>query len=848
MRTLALTLLAAMMSATAGPAPLGDTIVVRDWLLAGPFPVGPREGITGLVTDPAGFRPVPGETLWSPLAASGWTTWRTVESDSLGRLETEYEAVDWSGIREYYGIAGLVNVGHAWAEISLPRPGVALAVTARCGFSINGRGYQGNPYDDPWQATPVLLDSGPNRILLSLSGFGDNQARFLLVPPAAPVQVIGGDLTVPDLPAVDDTGNAGPVLLGIPLLNTTPDYADQVRLRLLARAAAAPADSGKPDSSAFTLVADTTLNRLPPLGVAKLPLPVRLPPGTAELAVLVTANGASHSDTVPVATKEPGEARKVTFRSAIDNSCQYYAVRYPAGYDPSRRYALILALHGAGVRAEDLAATYPPLDWAFVVAPTNRRPYGFDWQDWGRLDALEALEHALTELPVDPDRVSLSGHSMGGHGTWHLGLSRPDRFAAAAVGAGWPSFQLYVPWFLQRSATFARPGQLAVRDRALAPDNVPMHLENSGPLPWFILHGGADDNVPTWHGRSFATWLAERGIEFRYRELPSAGHWWGREEFGETPVGDTALLEFLRDRRREPDPRRVSFRTADLGTSSGAWWLEIERARTVGEFSEIEATAGDSSVTVRTANVEQFRLDLDARLPFPGPVGVEIDGRRVTTVRSLPAHVRFHRRDGQWREGPARLRGPAKTPACYGPAKQAMFRPFLLVHGTADPAQADRLRHEAVQEGLRWWVRGNGRAEVLPDTAVTDSLAAAFNLVLFGGADANHVTRKFAGRLPVQVRAGELRLADRNLGPDLAALFVYPNPANPERLLLVRMGTDAEHTRLAGFWGLLHSGAGIPDFIIFDRSVRRLGWGGVRAAGFFDAGWRFDPASAWLAE
>ncbi|HDQ98831.1 MAG TPA: hypothetical protein ENN51_00890, partial [candidate division WOR-3 bacterium] len=389
MRLLISCLLAAAALAPGAPA-LEDTILVRDWLLAGPFPIGPREGITGLIEDPERFRPVPGETLRTALVAGGWTTWRETTADSAGWLETEYPDVDWPAHRDYYGIAGLMNAGYAWAEVSVPRCSRALAVTARCGFSINGRSYQANSYGDDWLVVPVLLDSGPNRILVSVSGFGDRRVRFLLVPPTAPVQVVAGDLTAPDL--VTGTNESGPVLLGIPLLNTTTDYADSVHLRLWARAA---------ETESFAVVADTILGRLPPLGVKNLPLAVRLPgtTGPVELALETELDGSAHADTVLIPVREENEARRETFRSALDNSCQYYAVLYPENYDPTRRYPVIFTLHGAGVEARGQASSYRPKDWAFVVAPTNRRPYGFDWQDWGRLDAVEVLDTILGRLP-----------------------------------------------------------------------------------------------------------------------------------------------------------------------------------------------------------------------------------------------------------------------------------------------------------------------------------------------------------------------------------------------------------------------------------------------------------------
>lgn len=227
---------------------------------------------------------------------------------------------------------------------------------------------------------------------------------------------------------------------------------------------------------------------------------------------------------------------------------------------------------------------------------------------------------------------------------------------------------------------------------------------------------------------------------------------------------------------------------------------------------------------------------------------VEIDGRRVGTRYSLPGRLTFHATDRGWAVGPARTPPLTKTPGLYGPAKQAMMRPFLLVYGTADSSLTPYLRHSATQEGLRWWLVGNGRARVVADTEVTSEDVRLNNLVLYGGPAENSVTRRIGDRLPVRVRAGHMLLGNKDLGDSLAAMFVYPNPLNRERFVLVRMGTDSDNTRLSPFWGVASSGAGIPDFMIFDRSVRRLGWAGVRATGFFGPDWNVDPSSTYLKE
>ncbi|UCG43847.1 MAG: prolyl oligopeptidase family serine peptidase, partial [candidate division WOR-3 bacterium] len=448
----------------------------------------------------------------------------------------------------------------------------------------------------------------------------------------------------------------------------------------------------------------------------------------------------------------------------------------------------------------------------------------------------------------DPDQVLLTGGSMGGHGCWHLATSHPDRFAVLAPQASWPTHQLYVPWFMQRSAIFAEPDQLAQRDAALRSDNVPAMLVNLSNLHAFILHGGMDDNVPTLHGRNFAVWLEELGYQYRYREVPDRKHWWKYEDLDITVCDDTALMAFVRDKRRVTGPRHVRFRTGDLGTTRGAYWVNIDRVFTVGQDAEIEADAGDSVISVSTRNVSEFTLELDQRLFFSGNVHIEVDGRQMGRHFALPALVTLHKDKANWKLGKARLPKLAKTRTLYGPAKQAMFSPFILVYGTQNPELAAYFRHTATQEALRWWLRANGNVEVLPDTEVTAAMVETRNLVLLGGPDANSYTRKIGRGLPIQAKQGHMHLAKRDLGPELAALFVYPNPENKHKLVLVRMGTDPEHDKLSRSWGLVYSGSGVPDFMVFDRTVKKQAWAGVHAAGFFGPDWRFDPQSSYIRE
>jgi len=76
--------------------------------------------------------------------------------------------------------------------------------------------------------------------------------------------------------------------------------------------------------------------------------------------------------------------------------------------------------------------------------------------------------------------------------------------------------------------------------------------------------------------------------------------------------------------------------------------------------------------------------------------------------------------------------------------------------------------------------------------------------------------------------------------------LIYPNPLNREKYVVVKGGTSPKGEELAGLFNVIYSGAGLPDFIVYDEAVKEKGWGAVLAAGFFDLNWKFDSSHAHL--
>ncbi|WP_165251322.1 alpha/beta hydrolase-fold protein [Paludisphaera soli] len=368
---------------------------------------------------------IPADPIVARIVAGTWALPKAGEAADLGDgRERKWEPIQ-------AGDGGFRAAPGSYLVVDAASPEDRTAILEATGHGaayVGDEPRAGDVYANGYVRLPIRLRKGSNPILF-LGGRG-RPIPVRLAEPKAAAELNAGDVTAPDL--IEGQGAEADAALIV--LNTTDAPAEG--LAVLARV-----DGGAE--------VRTPVPTLPPLATRKARFAIR-----AEAKVgsddrplevrLVDARGTTLDvATIPLRNRRPDQERKVTFVSDIDGSVQYYGL-VPAAPDPSgARPGIVLSLHGASVEAIGQAAAYRPKAGLAVVAPTNRRPYGFDWEDWGRKDAIEVLEKASATLGVDPARTYLTGHSMGGHGTWHLGVTFPDRFAAVAPSAGWVSMFSY---------------------------------------------------------------------------------------------------------------------------------------------------------------------------------------------------------------------------------------------------------------------------------------------------------------------------------------------------------------------------------------------------------------------
>lgn len=148
----------------------------------------------------------------------------------------------------------------------------------------------------------------------------------------------------------------------------------------------------------------------------------------------------------PTETQNSGAEQRQTAQSFEIKEKLDYLLYLPSGYEPRQektdgKWPLLVFLHGAGERGNDLNKVKkhgPPKivaddpDFPFVLISPQCPAGGF----WNVDHLLRLIKTTITQRNIDPDRVYVTGLSMGGHGSWALAAEAPDLFAAVAPICG----------------------------------------------------------------------------------------------------------------------------------------------------------------------------------------------------------------------------------------------------------------------------------------------------------------------------------------------------------------------------------------------------------------------------
>ncbi|MEN6402295.1 MAG: prolyl oligopeptidase family serine peptidase, partial [Armatimonadia bacterium] len=440
-------------------------------------------------------------------------------------------------------------------------------------------------------------------------------------------------------------------------------------------------------------------------------------------------------------------------------------------------------------------------------------------------------------FPVDPDRLYLSGVSMGGMGAWNLALRHPGMFAAVTPMCGQTDMFLWWGWPRQDVPVWKR--WLIEWDNAA--DQTP-NLRNQN---IFVQHGELDTLIPAQQTRLMIEAGEKQGTPIKSYFFPGESHFiYFRDDAYDNAWG--WQKQFKLDR----SPRRVDLKAYSLEYNR-AYWLTIDEFEHWFTPAEVtaELSADNKSLTIKSSNISRLTLNLsDLKSTDPQvtwndqPVkGTIKDNLLTLSLPGAPVILRDSR-GGPW-SARAGLEGLRKTRGLCGPCEEVFDTRFLLVQGTGGTAdQKTALATQVAQWAADWDAFADGLPPVKTDAEVTDQDLQSANLVLFGTPETNSLLAKIAPSLPIKIGDHRYELAGKVYeGSDLGLVMCYPNPLSPSHYVLIYSGEP-----YGGKLSINHKHDLLPDFVVFTtKSFGRDDTNDALCAGFFDMDWQPKPNLTW---
>ncbi len=545
---------------------------------------------------------------------------------------------------------------------------------------------------------------------------------------------------------------------------------------------------------------------------------------------------------------QAGESVVRGYRSRLDGSVQPYVVTFPADYGTNKHktYRTDVVLHGRDKALTEVSFLYnhrgrpapKEQDWVQIDV-YGRGNNAYRWA--GEADVFEAVDNFLAmerQLKrgqlLDPARVVLRGFSMGGAGTWHLGLHHPDRFCVLGPGAGFTTTHGYVKDLPEKLPPY--------QEACLTIYDAVDYAENAADVP--VVAYGGDKDPQLQAARNIEARLKPAGIPMTLLVAPGLGHAFPAE------WRQKAEAEYAKYAARgRPDyPPHVHFETYTL-KYPGCDWVEILGLDNHYQRALVDAKRVEDGLAVQTANVRALHLALwPAAIRQAVPVA--IDGQKLEAQPYQPdvganLHVYLEKRDGHWmsvlpeRLMTHRLRVPQKITGMQGPIDDAFMTPFLCVRGRG-PAwhEATGQYADACLERFRaeWSKYFRGELLVKDDVDVTPQDVAAYHLVLFGDPSSNSLIEQVLPGLPLKWTKEKITWD----GQDYAAaehvpVLIYPSPLAANHYVVLNSGHTFHAADFVGTNALLYPRLG--DHAILKLTKKDPLAVEVLRAGLFDDFW-----------
>lgn len=314
------------------------------------------------------------------------------------------------------------------------------------------------------------------------------------------------------------------------------------------------------------------------------------------VVLLITVNCAASEE--PMMQRKRTFKKNLTQKQIVKTGSDTYYLTLPGEYHKdTKRWPLIMFLHGAGGQIEGRRAMGPPKisrmlkDFPFIVlTPMSGRPRG--WRNEYQMGVLNTLlNEVIANYRVDKNRIYLTGLSMGGYGTWAMAMKYPRRFAAIAPICG---------------------------------GSKPAEASKIKHLPIWTFHCVKDQKIPIRRSEEMVRALKKLGSDVKFTRYPLGGFEGNTHDAWSRTYTNPEFYEWLLKHRKTAGDKIVTEELdLDPQTNKSPWVSSLIRFRRL-LFAKLRDRQGFTGMRGKDPQ-RGLRFSLPIRNQFASEMHVAID-------------------------------------------------------------------------------------------------------------------------------------------------------------------------------------------------------------------------------
>ena len=488
------------------------------------------------------------------------------------------------------------------------------------------------------------------------------------------------------------------------------------------------------------------------------------------------------------------------YKSEREQRIRRYLLHLPTDFTKEKTYPAFVFVHDVRNNEEESARKIGNLLAKYDLPIIGVFPKGYPdlgTTYFGLEEIMNCIADVCSKYSIDKNRIYLTGEGSAGFEVLQLAQNYPDKFAALTVA------------FCKLNDNF--------------------RLQNLALTPmWFFYEQNQQDEY-----LSFAEKINRFQGSIRLTNLTSDT---SREDY----LFSLPYFRWLLQQRKAV-PTKIYLHIKHLKPSA-AFWVKPLAQNDYNEAALLEATLDSNNIFLATKNLPALAVTL-SKLPPTAvyPLTVFFDNHQQLKIEDKKIDEIIFKREGQkWnilKQAPQYLE---KIPAVCGPLAAIFDKPIKFIYSTLDiDNKYNQLCYQLTKQSSQ-----RGRDEFLNQLLIADTVQAKqkieANVITFGNEASNAYLKKIVAKLPLRIQQNGIRFGRSFCdAPGCAAIYIFPNPENPNYLILVGTAPDTSGLKnIARLWEPFFSNVIFDyDYILFGDGVVRNSYTNWIDYGTFDHYW-----------